>query len=149
MMSRTLLSAIIALGFASRLTAADVEFNRDVRPILSDACYACHGPDARARQAELRPDTKDGLADETVVIPGQSAKSGLVQRITAADPSEVMPPPKSGKKLTPKQVETLKKWIDQGAKYEGHWSFEPIKRSAPPAGAKHPVDAFVRAELAR
>ncbi|HVK16781.1 MAG TPA: PSD1 and planctomycete cytochrome C domain-containing protein [Fimbriiglobus sp.] len=149
MMLRTLLPALVALGCASQLSAADVEFNRDVRPILSDACYACHGPDARARKAELRLDTKEGLADETVVVPGQSAKSGLFQRITAADPSEVMPPPKSGKKLTPKQVETIKKWIDQGAKYEGHWAFEPIRRPTPPAGAKHPVDAFVRTELAR
>jgi hypothetical protein len=151
MIPRTLLPAMVALGLAPPLVAADppVEFNRDVRPILADACYTCHGPDARARKAELRLDTQEGLADETIIIPGKSSQSGLFKRIVSAEPGEVMPPPRADKKLTQQQIETIRRWIDQGAKYEGHWSFEPIKRSPPPAGAKHPVDAFIRAELAR
>ncbi len=141
MASRTLLAAAVVGLALGRSAAADppVDFNRDIRPILSDNCFKCHGPDARTRKGDLRLDTPGGLGDGT----------GLVERVTAADPGEVMPPPKSGKKLTAKQIDTLKKWADQGAKYEGHWAFQPNKRPAPPAGAAHPVDAFVLAELAR
>jgi hypothetical protein len=134
---RTLL-AVAALGFASRLNADPVDFNRDVRPILSDKCFACHGPDARVRKADLRLDTSDGLGDG----------KALLGRVTAADPTDVMPPPKSDKRLTPKQIATLKQWVGEGAKYEGHWSFQPVKRPKPPSGG-HPVDAFVRTELTR
>jgi hypothetical protein len=132
--------ALLALGLAPQLNAADVvEFNRDVRPILSNACYKCHGPDGRARRADLRLDTAEGFQDAQAIL----------DRITASDPSEKMPPPKSGKTLSRQQVATIKKWIEQGAKYEGHWAYQPIKRPKPSATAKHPVDAFLRAELKR
>ncbi len=148
MTPRTLLPALVALGLAPPLPAAEpVEFNRDVRPILADACYKCHGPDARARKADLRLDTAAGFQE--TVAPGKSGASELFRRITSTDPDEQMPPPKADKHLTAKQIETIRRWIDQGAKYEGHWAYEPIKRPAPPAGAEHPVDAFVRAELAK
>jgi mono/diheme cytochrome c family protein len=144
MPSRTLL-ALVALVGASRLTAADVDFNRDVRPILSDVCFACHGPDARVRKADLRLDTEAGLKQ---VRDGQAVAALIVARVTAKAADEVMPPPKHLKQLTPKQVATLKQWVEQGAKVEGHWAFQPIKRPTPPV-AGHPVDAFIRAELAK
>src|SRR4051812_23742233 len=84
--------------------APPVDFNRDVRPILSDHCFACHGPDDRARKADLRLDTKDGLTAGGVVVPGKSADSTLIARVTTAETDERMPPPKSGKALTPAQV---------------------------------------------
>ncbi|OWK35858.1 PSD1 and planctomycete cytochrome C domain-containing protein [Fimbriiglobus ruber] len=139
MLPRTLLAAVAALLVGGPVVSAEpaVEFNRDVRPILSDTCFKCHGPDARQRKAKLRLDTADGIA---------KAKD-LVARITSTDPDEVMPPPKAEKKLTAQQIETLKKWTAQGAKYEGHWSFAPVRRPTAPAGASHPIDAFLLAEL--
>ena len=145
MLTRPLI-ALIVLGCASRLAAADIDFNRDVRPILSDVCFACHGPDARVRKADLRLDTEAGLKQ---VRDGQAVAMLLAARIASKDTDEVMPPPKAQKQLTPKQVETLKKWVEQGAKVEGHWAFQQIKRPAPPASASHPVDNFVLAELVK
>src|SRR5437763_1752637 len=144
MTARTVL-VLLALGCASRLTAADVDFNRDVRPILSDVCFACHGPDARVRKADLRLDTEAGLKQ---VRDGQALSALILARVTSKAADEVMPPPKHLKQLTPKQITTLKRWAESGANVEGHWAFQPVKRPAPPT-AGHPVDAFVRAELAK
>src|SRR6266566_1678685 len=98
-----------------------VEFNRDVRPILSDNCYACHGPDRNKRKADLRLDTKDGLMsshdDVRTVVAGKPAESELLRRVIAEDPDERMPDPKSNKRLTRREVAILKKWIEQGAAY--------------------------------
>jgi hypothetical protein len=126
---------------------AAISYNRDVRPILSDTCFACHGPDAKARQGELRLDVAEEALDpdRAVIVPGQPDESELLRRILSGDESEVMPPPEAKKRLTDAQKETLRKWIEQGAKYQKHWSFEPITRPEPPAilGAAHPVDAFL------
>ena len=114
-----------------------VDFNRDVRPILSDNCFSCHGFDAKKREAELRLDTPEGAyaAHDGVQAfkPGDPAQSEALRRILAQDPDEVMPPPKSHKKLTPAQVDTLRRWIDEGAVYQRHWSFEPLLKPTPPA----------------
>ena len=136
---------------------ATVEFNRDIRPILSENCYKCHGPDTKTREANLRFDTKEGIfaaLDEGrhAVIAGNLAKSELWKRITSTAKDEKMPPAKSGKKLTPREVALLKKWIEQGAPWQGHWAFLSVQRPpAPPvqhpAWPKNPIDAFILARL--
>ncbi|MDB5307325.1 MAG: Planctomycete cytochrome [Gemmataceae bacterium] len=131
-----------------------IDFARDVRPILADNCFACHGPDEKTRKADLRLDTRDGLLGGHTVGPGPAAKSELVARVTAKDPDEVMPPPKSGKKLTPEQIATLKAWIDQGAPWSAHWAFAAPARPPVPGGSekpsswvRNPIDGFVLAQL--
>ncbi|MFM7056583.1 MAG: PSD1 and planctomycete cytochrome C domain-containing protein [Planctomycetota bacterium] len=111
-------------------TAGRLEFNRDIRPILSDNCFACHGPDRNKREADLRLDTQAGLHGENgaegAVIPGQPAQSKLIQRITTKDAHLLMPPPKTGKQLSAEQIQLLQQWIAQGGEFQGHWSFLPI-----------------------
>ena len=147
-------SLALALVLAATAARADepVEFNRDVRPILSDACFACHGFDAKARKAKLRLDVPEGAyhaRDGVVPVkPGDVKGSEVWARITSADPDAVMPPAHSNKKLTAGQKETIRKWIEQGAKYQKHWSFEPVARPKPP-GEGHPVDAFLAARMAK
>src|SRR6266566_3574312 len=101
-----------------------VEFNRDIRPILSDNCYACHGPDKNKRKADLRLDTKGGLFDEIddvhPIVPGKPEESDLYRRITSTDADDQMPPRKSAKRLTPEQIGRIKRWIEQGAVWKGH-----------------------------
>ncbi|KAB2644411.1 MAG: DUF1553 domain-containing protein [Verrucomicrobia bacterium] len=144
------LFALTAFGVADSAAAArDIQFNRDIRPILSDNCFACHGPDKEARKAKLRLDTQEGAYakqdDVTAVAPGHPEKSEAVARIESTDPEEVMPPPKSGKQLTARQKQLLKEWIAQGAKYDGHWAYRPPTRGELPtaAGSTHPIDAFI------
>ena len=127
-----------------------IEFNRDVRPILSDACFHCHGPDKAKRKAKLGLDTEDGVMH--VVVPGKAAESELVKRITSADTSKRMPPPSAPVKLTAKQIETLKRWIAEGAKWHAHWAFLPPERPPLPsvknkAWPRNPIDSFVLAKL--
>ena len=123
---------------ASSAEPAAVDFNRDVRPILSDHCFECHGPDAEQRQAELRLDSKDGLfkkaAEHQNVVAGESAKSELFRRITTVDPDERMPPSDSGRKLTATQISTIKQWIESGAEWQQHWSFVTPSRFRALAG---------------
>ena len=134
-----------------------VEFNRDIRPLLSDNCFSCHGPDKNKRKADLRLDTETGLhgqADKPgTVIPGKPMESELFRRITSTDPDQKMPPADSGKSLTPRDVELLKKWIAQGGKYEGHWAFLPLHKEAGAAAendaaATTKVDEFIARGLA-
>lgn len=124
-----------------------ISFNRDVRPILSNICFQCHGPDAATRKADLRLDLESALGD--AIVPGKPEESSLYQRITASDPSELMPPPDSKKTLTAQQKEILRAWIAQGAKYQKHWAFEPVMRPELPANveATHPVDKFLLQEI--
>ncbi len=141
----------LGLGLGASASAASVDFNRDVRPILSDACFACHGPDDAERKAKLRLDTREGIAE---VTSGKSGKDGLLQRITTADAADLMPPPDSGKSLEPAQIETLKQWIAEGAKWSGHWAFRPPQLPAVPqlddAGfVANPIDAFILRRLQR
>jgi hypothetical protein len=136
--------------------AAEIQFNRDVRPILSQTCFACHGFDAKSRQADLRLDVPDGaLADRdgvTAIKPGDLSKSEVWRRINSSDPDEVMPPPSHRHQLTAEQKDVLKRWIEQGAPYQKHWAFEPPKETAKPhvknaAWVKNPIDQFILARL--
>ncbi|MBC7965340.1 MAG: PSD1 domain-containing protein, partial [Fuerstia sp.] len=108
-----------------------IEFNRDIRPLLSENCFFCHGPDKNKREAELRLDTKVGLvgSDGTggALVPGKPDESELIQRVTSTDEEKKMPPTKSGKSLSERDIQLLKKWIEQGGQYEGHWAFLPIR----------------------
>ncbi len=150
---------LVVLGLQSPAPGADppVDFNRQVLPILSDNCFACHGPDAKTRKAKLRLDTKEGAFGELrsggfAVVPGKPAESALVERITAADDEERMPPPKSGKKLKPEQVELLRRWVAEGAVWKPHWAFVAPTRPTLPAvqdagWVRNPIDRFVLARL--
>jgi hypothetical protein len=144
----------------SRGFAADqkVSFNRDIRPILSDNCFQCHGPDEQKRQGKLRLDQRAAatVAAESgsiAIVPGKLDASELVRRVVAEDDSQ-MPPRDSGKKLTPAQVSLLKRWIAEGAEYQGHWAFLPVQRPGLPSiknetWVRNPVDRFVLARLER
>jgi hypothetical protein len=143
---------ICALGSSVRAAEKKVQFNRDVRPILAENCFACHGADSAARKADLRLDRRDDAISSEAIAPGDVDKSSLIERIFSDKKSQVMPPPKTKKKLTDAQKETLKLWIAQGAEYEAHWSFIPPKRPTPPAvknasWVRNPVDRFILAEL--
>jgi hypothetical protein len=130
-----------------------VDFGREVRPILSENCFQCHGPDSGARQAGLRLDTREGLlAKAGVVTPGRAAESRLYQRISHAQPALRMPPPHSKKELRPAQVEALRRWIDQGAQWQEHWSFRTPERPPAPevklrGWERNPIDSFLLARL--
>ncbi len=136
---------------------ARVQFNRDVRPILAENCFKCHGQDAKARKGDLRLDTREGALGKRpdappAVIPGKPAESELYKRISAADPDDLMPPAKSNKKLSAREKEILKRWIEQGAEYQGHWSFAPLQAPALPKTAnrkwaREPLDSFILARL--
>lgn len=141
---------------AGVLPVNTLRYDRDIRPILSDRCFTCHGADANKRRAELRLDVG---AEATAahkhgapIVPGKVEESELLKRIEAADADEVMPPPKAGKRpLSIDEKDMLRRWIAEGAAYEQHWSFVKPKRPAPPAiggaPARNPIDAFIRAEL--
>ncbi|MEM9367730.1 MAG: DUF1553 domain-containing protein [Planctomycetota bacterium] len=123
-----------------------VDFTRDIKPILSNRCFACHGPDEEDRAADLRLDTQEG-ALEWVVEPGDSEASELYLRITSDDEDLVMPPPGKGDRLTTKEAKLFATWINQGAAYERHWSYVKPVRQEVPAGI-HPVDHFIGRRLA-
>ena len=134
---------------------APISFNRDIRPILSNNCFACHGPDEKARETTFHFDTREGAFLEPGIIePGNAAKSVLVKRITSTDPDERMPPPDSGHQLTEGQIGLLRRWIDEGAKWDTHWAFTaPVRPTPPepPAGgkARNAIDQFILARLQR
>jgi Protein of unknown function (DUF1553)/Protein of unknown function (DUF1549)/Planctomycete cytochrome C len=135
---------------AETTPARPVDFNRDVRPILSDNCFKCHGFDPGTREADRRLDTREGALAEIdgvrAVVPGDLKKSELSARLHSTDKDEQMPPPKSGKKLTPAQIATLDKWIAEGAPYAVHWAFvKPVQ--APLPAVENPIDSFIRARL--
>jgi hypothetical protein len=148
----------IFASFVGTTASADraVDFNREIRPILSEHCYACHGPDQKARKANLRLDRKeDAFRDRSgyaVIVPARPDESELIERITSDDPDEVMPPPKSRKPLSPKQIDLLRSWVAQGAKWEGHWSYT-LPASVPPPPVRDQrwprnlIDHFVLARL--
>jgi hypothetical protein len=131
---------------ASAVLAAPVSFNRDIRPILSDNCFYCHGPDASHRQADLRLDIRDDAVTAGAIVPGKPADSALVSRINSTDSDELMPPPESHKKLDAKQKELLARWIEEGAEYQKHWAYEKPVKAEVPAGANG-VDHLVRKRL--
>ena len=148
------LACVWALASAATTHAAPpVDFNKDVRPILAARCYACHGPDEKARKADLRLDLRDAAVTAGAILPGKPGASPLLERITSKDPDEVMPPAKSKKPpLSLAQVAVLHRWVAEGAKYSEHWSFTELSTPAVPpvlnaAWARNPIDAFVLARI--
>lgn len=150
----TLTTPLVAQESAYR--QQELVFNRDIRPILSDSCFPCHGPDAKNRQAELRFDVAESALaardGRRAIAPGNVQKSEVIQRVTSRDPDEQMPPPGSGHVLTKEQIDKLGKWIASGAKWEKHWSLIPPTK--PPLPSVHasrdlnqPLDAFIIARL--
>ena len=140
----------------ARAAQDKVDFNRDIRPILSDTCFTCHGPDEAKRKSKLRMDLRDAAllpakSGAKAIVPGKSAESELIKRVSSSDNDERMPPSKT---LSKEQVELLKRWIDQGAEYQGHWAFQTPKQPELPAvqnekWARNPIDRFVLARLAK
>lgn len=152
-------SLVLSLFVGSVALTAEqpVDFNRDIRPILSNTCFKCHGFDEAKRQAGLRLDTAEGSvlkleSGASAVVPGKPAESEILKRLTATDPGEKMPPAETGKTVTPQQIELIRKWIEQGAKYQGHWSFvAPMRPELPQVQTKervkNPIDNFILARL--
>ncbi len=150
-------SLTLSYGLAASAVAADpIDFNRDIRPILSDNCFQCHGPDQKARQSKLRLDTREGLfrkqGDNRVIVPGNPTASELVRRVTATLADERMPPPDSNRKLTKQQIEQLRKWVASGAEWQQHWAFQTPKRLELPkvkneAWPRNAIDRFILARL--
>ena len=131
---------------------ATVSFNRDVRPILSDKCFACHGPDEKKRDSKLRLDireqaVKPAESGDTAIVPGKPEASQLIARVTTKDRDDRMPPSKTHKQVSSQEVETLRRWIAEGAVYQGHWAFIKPERPALPFATPNPIDAFIRARL--
>lgn len=141
-------SLLATIGVA----AEPVQFSREVLPILSTTCYACHGPDEHERKGKLRLDLEEDAKKEHddgfPIVPGQPEKSTILTRILSKDPDDVMPPPKAHKTVKPEQIETLRRWISEGAKWGRHWSFEPVVKPVIPAG-ENGIDALVKAQLTK
>src|SRR5262245_59650685 len=131
--------ALLAAVVGARIVAAadDIEFNRDIRPILSENCFRCHGPCSASRQAELRLDQRESAVEKGAITPGKPEESELVRRISADDPDEVMPPPSTKKSLSASQKDLLRRWIAAGAEYQPHWAFIPVPDEIP---APRPTD---------
>ncbi len=162
-MKRILFLALLLL--TSDVMAADrPSFNRDIRPILSDTCFQCHGPDEKQRKAGLRLDVREialkpAESGAVAIVPGKPIASELLKRLLTSDDSQRMPPTNSGKKITPQQIELLKRWIADGAEYQGHWAFiPPIRPEVPDLKSQisnfksqisNPIDSFILARLDR
>lgn len=144
-------AAVAPLLWADQEPAAKpVDFQREVRPILSSNCFACHGPHEEGREAEMRLDVREDAVmlrddDYQVIVPGDAEASELIFRIT--DTLDPMPPEDSGHHLSETEVDILRRWINEGAEYAPHWSFEQVERPVPPMDGVHPIDAFVTAQL--
>ncbi|MFZ9980125.1 MAG: PSD1 and planctomycete cytochrome C domain-containing protein [Opitutales bacterium] len=141
-------SLFLGVFLAAACAAEPISFSRQIRPILSENCIACHGPDEKARKGKLRlDDEQDAKRDrkgDFVILPGKPEQSELIRRIESTDPDEVMPPPKQHKTIPPAQLALLREWIRQGAPWGRHWSYEPVVRpSVPKNGEANPVDAFL------
>ncbi|MCB1237526.1 MAG: hypothetical protein KDM91_20850, partial [Verrucomicrobiae bacterium] len=127
-------SVVIAAGFLAggtiAVSAEEIDFNRDVRPLLSDLCFQCHGPDRAARKGDLRLDRSEDAvrlldSGRQPIVPGRPQASEVIRRLESSDPDEMMPPPKTGKRPTSEEIRTLRRWIAAGARYDTHWSFKP------------------------
>ena len=137
-----------AAGSPDSPAAARLEFNRDIRPILSENCFQCHGPDKNKRKGKLRLDVRDAAIEKGAIVPGKPQESKLVASIFSTDDDDVMPPPETHKSLTPAQKEMLRQWIAAGAEYQPHWAYLQPRRSDPPTTSnpswvRNPIDAFV------
>lgn len=157
-LSYAVAGAIALVGGAAVQADELLRFNRDIRPILSEYCLACHGFDATKREAGLRLDVREGAIEEldsgeAAIRPGNPEESELIKRINSHDEGSVMPPPETGKKLTQAQKETLLRWVREGAAYEPHWAFAKPEPQTPPVGSQitsdfgNPIDAFIHQKL--
>lgn len=157
--ARLVVFALLVTSSVARAATPRVKFNRDIRPIMSDTCFRCHGPDSKSRMAGLRLDirqdalktTKSGV---TPIVPGDPAKSAIIQRVFADNPAKIMPPKQAHKDLTAAQKDIIKRWVAEGAEYEGHWAYEPIRKTQPPAVSdpslvRNPIDTFIQDRLAQ
>jgi mono/diheme cytochrome c family protein len=153
---RLFFGLVLAAFTAAAATPGKLDFDRDIRPILSDNCFACHGPDEAQRKAKLRLDTPEGAFEDRkaykIIVPGDSASSRLYQRISAEKPASRMPPPYAQRQLTPAQIDLIKRWIDGGAKYEIHWAWVAPQRPDTPQTkntkwARNEIDRFVLRRL--
>ena len=151
-MMRLLPALLLFLALSLPARADKVQYNRDVRPILSDNCFRCHGPDKSNRKAKLRLDQREVALEREAFVPGKPDESELVTRIFSRDPEEAMPPADSHKRLTAAQKDLLKRWVAEGAEYQPHWAY--IKPTRPPLPAvrnkgwvRTPIDAFILKEL--
>ncbi len=149
---------LAAIALSSALNAADpISFSRQIRPILSENCFTCHGPDEKRREAKLRLDdetvAKATREDVTAIVPGHPERSEIIKRIESTDADEVMPPPKTHKTVPPEQLALLKQWIKEGAHWGRHWSYETVSRpqvpKMPGAADANPIDAFLARRLAQ
>ncbi|MCH7987870.1 MAG: PSD1 domain-containing protein [Planctomycetes bacterium] len=152
------LSLIVVMTASAHAADKAVNFSRDIRPILSDACFACHGPDEEARESELRLDTKDGafadLGGHFAFVPGKLEASEAWQRIISRESEKRMPPADSGKELSKEQIALIRRWIEQGANWNRHWAFVAPQRPNVPKvknskWVRNPIDAFILARLER
>jgi hypothetical protein len=144
--------ALLTVSAGARPTPEKIEYNRDIRPILAENCFACHGPDSASRKAGLRLDQRDAAIKAEVIVPGKSDDSELVHRIFSEKRKNVMPPPNSKKKLTQAQKELLRRWVAEGASYQAHWSLIAPARPTLPAvrdakWARNPIDRFILEKL--
>jgi len=140
------------LLLADQPTSPKIDFSREILPILSDACFQCHGPDTKSRKADLRLDVEESskrMSDAGIPIidPGSPDHSDLILRLITKDPDDLMPPPELDRPLEQAQIELIREWISQGARWGKHWSLNPIERPTPPARGLHAIDAFVNRAL--
>ena len=140
------------VGLNKCLAEEKVDYNRDIKPILSNHCFACHGPSEKSREADLRLDERNSALETKAIVPGKTKESVMIQRILSNDPEEIMPPSSTKKPLTEKQKKLLGQWIEQGAGYQQHWSFiKPLKAKPPTVKQKewprNPIDIFVLKKL--
>ncbi|MEP6664638.1 MAG: DUF1549 domain-containing protein, partial [Verrucomicrobiota bacterium] len=158
--AKVMFAAIALSGFiASAAESSDhVDFNFQIRPLLSDRCFKCHGPDAKSRKADLRLDVlenaiavRDKKTGTRAIVPGKPEKSEVIRRITSTDPDEQMPPPDSHLKISAEEITLIRQWIKQGAEYKAHWAFNPVQKISPPKiksnWPRNPIDQFVLARL--
>src|SRR5688572_20867168 len=153
-----LIAVCIAAAGEAAAQSGPPTFNRDIRPIMSDTCFRCHGPDSVARKANLRLDireeaTRPMRSGRIPIVPGDPGNSEIVTRIFA-EGANVMPPRSAHKDLTQVQKDTIRRWVSEGAVYEGHWAYQPVKRPSVPTIAdatrlRNPIDHFIQGRLRR
>ncbi len=154
-----LILTVVSVRFRPATAAQEIQFNRDIRPLLSDRCFYCHGPDEKNRKAGLRLDTFEGATKDRggyrAITPGKPDESELIRRVTSHETYEMMPPPAAKKTpISPEEAALLRRWIEQGARYQGHWAFQPLAGDPLPAvknsgWVRNEVDRFILARLER
>lgn len=146
-MAKCTLGLLFGGLLATGSEAAKIDFNRDIRPVLSDKCYACHGPAEKKVKGGFRASDREQAIKSGAIVPGKPEESSLVERIFATDHDEIMPPEETNKPLTAAEKELLKRWVAEGAEYQEHWAFVPPTKATVPAGAENPIDAFINRKL--